>query len=89
MNVTLSPELERFVQAKLKTGQYASASDVVSEALTVLKEQEEFSPTHEAYLRREIDRGLEELDRGELSNFTAETVIAEERARLAKQQGRG
>ena len=29
MNVPLTPELEQFVQAKVKTGRYLSASEVV------------------------------------------------------------
>jgi len=33
MNVSLSPELARFVRAKVECGLYASASEVVREAL--------------------------------------------------------
>ncbi len=48
MNVVLKPELERFVADRVKTGQYADASDIVNEALKVLMEQEEFTPEQEA-----------------------------------------
>ena len=54
MKILLKPELEKFVADKVKAGQYADASDIVNEALDVLKEQEEFTPQHEAYLRREV-----------------------------------
>jgi antitoxin ParD1/3/4 len=33
MNVSLSPELESLVHRKVETGRYASASEVVREAL--------------------------------------------------------
>lgn len=86
MNVFLKPELRKFVSAKVKAGQYANVSDLINDAVEVLRDQERFSPTHETYLRRELKRGLDELDRGGYSKFTAETVIARERAKLG---GRG
>ena len=81
MNVLLKPELKKFVAEKLRAGQYANASDLVNEAVEVLREQEQFTPKHEAYLRRELRRGLEQLDRREYSDFDAESIIAEERAK--------
>jgi antitoxin ParD1/3/4 len=83
MNFLLKPELEKFIAEKVKAGQYADASDIVNEALEVLREQEEFTPRHEAYLTREVQRGIEQLDRGEQSTRNAEIIIAEERRRLA------
>jgi len=87
MHVLLKPELEKFIAEKLKAGQYADASDVVNEALEVLKEQEQFTPEHEEYLRREVRRGLDQLEHGESAQFNAESIIAEERRRLAAQRG--
>jgi antitoxin ParD1/3/4 len=84
MNVLLKPELEKFVAEKVKAGQYADASDIVNEALEVLKEQEDFTPQHEAYLRREVGRGLEQLNRGQFSTLDAEKIIAEERRRAGE-----
>ena len=83
MDVLLKPELQKFVAEKLKAGQYADASELVNEAVQVLQEQEQeqFTKKHEAYLRRELRRGLEQLDRGEFSDFNAERIIAEERAK--------
>jgi len=86
MDVLLKPELERFVAEKVKAGQYADPSAMVNEALEVLKEREEFSPEHKAYLQREIQRGIEQLDRGETAVFDAESTIAKGRARLAREK---
>lgn len=47
-----------------------------------MTEQDELSPQHEPYLRRELQRGLEQLDRGEYASFNAESIIAEERQRM-------
>jgi putative addiction module CopG family antidote len=83
MDVLLKPELARFVDEKLRAGQYQGLSDMVNAALQMLKEQEEFAPAHEAYLRREVGLGLEQLDRRQHADFTAETIIAQERRRIA------
>jgi antitoxin ParD1/3/4 len=40
MNVSLTPELERYVQKKVESGRYTSASEVVREALRSLQDQE-------------------------------------------------
>jgi antitoxin ParD1/3/4 len=89
MDVLLKPEIEKFVAEKVKAGQYADASQIVNEALEVLKEQEDFTPEHEAYLRREVRRGMEQLDRGGLADFTAEKIIADERRRQVDKRNNG
>ena len=81
MKVLLKPEIKRFVTEKVKAGQCADASDLVNQALEVLRDQEQFTPKQEAYLRRQVKQGLDQLDRGEFSDFTAETIIAQERAK--------
>ncbi len=40
MNVSLTPELTQFVQAKVATGHYRSASEVVRAALRLLEHQD-------------------------------------------------
>ena len=40
MNVSLTPELEKFVSAKVESGRYNSASEVVREALRLLEEHD-------------------------------------------------
>jgi len=40
MNVSLTPELEKFVSAKVGSGRYNSASEVVREALRLLEERD-------------------------------------------------
>jgi antitoxin ParD1/3/4 len=41
MNVSLTPELEQLVAEKVESGMYPSASEVVREALRLLKERDE------------------------------------------------
>ena len=64
MNVSLTPELEKLVQAKVRTGRYNSASEVVREALRLLEQQDSLRAIHLKELRSRIDEGLASLDRG-------------------------
>ena len=45
MNVWLTPKLEQLVNDKVKSGLYNSASEVVREALRLLKEQDALKAT--------------------------------------------
>ena len=84
MRVQIKPELKKFVAEKVRTGQDSDVSDLVNEALEVLRDQEDFTPDHAAYLGQELRRGAEQLDAGQTSSLTAEQIIAEERARRAR-----
>jgi antitoxin ParD1/3/4 len=65
MNISLTPELERLVNEKVKSGRYASASEVIREGLRLLDEQEEMKQHRLAEIRQKIDRGLDQLDKGQ------------------------
>lgn len=80
MNVSLTPELERFVQDKVQTGRYNSASEVVREALRVLHEREQLRELQIQEFRKRIAEGAASLDRGE--GVDGETFMAELEASL-------
>ena len=65
MNVSLTPELEEFVSAKVGTGRYNSASEVVREALRLLEEHDQMRASQLAEFNQELGRRLASLDRGE------------------------
>lgn len=75
MNVSLTPELEKFVQQKVKTGRYLSASEVIREALRLLEERDIQRLMRIEKLRQEVAVGIEQSDRGEI--FDGEEVVAE------------
>lgn len=66
MNVNLTPELERLVQEKVRSGLYNNQSEVVRAALRVFIEQERLREAHLERLRGALAEGLEQADRGEL-----------------------
>jgi antitoxin ParD1/3/4 len=65
MNVSLTPELDKFVTDKVASGRYTSASEVVREALRLLEEQERSRSERLAAFNRELAARIESLDRGE------------------------
>ncbi|HTG35729.1 MAG TPA: type II toxin-antitoxin system ParD family antitoxin [Thermoanaerobaculia bacterium] len=75
LNVSLTPELEKFVEARVASGRYISASEVVREGLRLLEEREVSRQTALDEVRRKISVGLEQAERGEL--FDGEEVFRE------------
>lgn len=57
MNVSLTPKLEGFVKAKVKTGDYNNASEVIREAVRLLQERDAGRKIELAALRRAIRDG--------------------------------
>ncbi len=66
MNVSLTPELEKFVNAKVETGRYNSASEVVREALRLLEEHDKTR----AEFHDELGRRLAAIDSGKFITGT-------------------
>lgn len=66
MNVSITPELEKFVHSQVKSGMYNSASEVFREALRLLAHREEVRRKRIEQLNREIQIGLNQAARGEL-----------------------
>ena len=84
MNVSLTPELERYVNQKIESGLYQTASEVVRAGLRLLKEREDLHRQTVEELRRELQVGIDEADRGELSLLDAEGTLKRLRAARAK-----
>jgi antitoxin ParD1/3/4 len=65
MNANLGPVFEQFVAELVASGLYQSQSEVIREALRLLKEREELRRLRLDELRKEIARGSAQADRGE------------------------
>ena len=65
MNVSLTPELEKLVNDKVKSGLYNSASEVVRESLRLLNDHDELNRIRRNDLRREIMLGVEQIRNGQ------------------------
>ena len=78
MNVSLTPELEKFVADKVKSGFYNNASEVVRASLRLLKEQDDLY----AKFREDIEIGWKQARAG--LGIDGATAFRRTRARLEK-----
>ncbi len=81
MNVSLTPELEQFIDSKVKSGFYGSASEVIREGLRLLDEQETIKKKRIEMLNLEIDKGLSSLKSGNV--ISGEEAIRQLKERRA------
>jgi antitoxin ParD1/3/4 len=65
-NIALTPHFDRFVQSKVESGRYQSASEVVRDALRLLEERESRQTHSLATMRREIETGWQQSERDEV-----------------------
>ena len=81
MNVNLTPELEAFVKTKVSSGRYNSSSEVVRDALRLFEEQDRIREMRLELLRKEIQKGIDQLEAGEVSQLSMDDIkrIARER----------
>jgi putative addiction module CopG family antidote len=77
MNTQLPADLEQFVQAKVRSGRFASSDEAITAAVRLLRRQEE---AEEARVLEGIRQGLEDVRAGR--GRPAEEVFAEIRREL-------
>ena len=82
MNVSLTPQLERYVKQKVSGGMYNSVSEVMREALRLLEERDALREMKLKALREDLQAGLDELDRGEGTALNIEEIKV--KARMIK-----
>lgn len=81
MNVSLPAEMMAFVEAEVSAGDYASASEVVRDALRLLRRERAAEQERIAILRREIQLGLDDAEAGRLSRISAAEIAEQVAAR--------
>ncbi|MBD2776021.1 ribbon-helix-helix domain-containing protein [Iningainema tapete] len=85
MSITLKPEQENFIQAKLQTGKYQTADEVILEAFQLLEERDRQYEQWVQETRIKVEEAIAASDRGERLN--GEEVISQilERFRQARE----
>lgn len=92
MNVSLTAKLERFVNEKVESGAYSSASEVICEGLRLLKERDGLRRVRTEEVRRHITLGAEQIQEGRGKKYGGATELAGEvkrRGRQHRRLGRG
>ena len=75
MNISLTQELDHYVQEKVSLGMYHSASEVIRDGLRLLKERDADHEVRHAELRRLVREGFDQIDRGEFIDFASSDEI--------------
>lgn len=82
MDIPIPSDLQAFVENAIRNGTYSDAGAVVADALRLLERREQ--------VRREVKAGLDQLDRGQYTEYDEDSlerfldeIEAEERKRHA------
>jgi len=66
VNISITPELDAFLQSRVKSGRYQTTSEVVREALRLLERHEQERDQAFQQLKAKLDRAAAEAERGEM-----------------------
>jgi antitoxin ParD1/3/4 len=91
MHIPLPRDLEELIERKVETGEYETASEVAIAALYLLAARDRFLEGEREELRREIQIGIDQCDRGEVVDFDQKTIrriVTRGRERLAAEAER-
>ena len=88
VNISITPELEAFLQSRVRSGRYQTTSEVVREALRLLQRQEAERDVAFQQLKAKLERGATQADAGELLDgdevFDELRELIEERRRAKR-----
>ena len=81
MNISLTPELEAYVQRKIESGFYTSASEVVRESLRLMHNYDDLQKQRIQQLNTSIEEGLLQLKAGKKTSASAAYSAIKEKNR--------
>ena len=86
VNISITPELDAFLQSRVDSGRYQTTSEVVREALRLLERQERERDEAFQQLKAKLERGVAQAEQGELIDgdevFSELRQMIEERRKL-------
>lgn len=74
-SIHITSQQQDWIASKLHTGEYNNASEVIREAIRLLKSQDERDSLELAYLRQKITTGLDQAERGEFSKRSVMDIL--------------
>jgi antitoxin ParD1/3/4 len=64
LNVSLTPTLQKYIHAKVRSGRYESASEVIRESLRALQEREQAADVYWADVRNKVQLARKQVAEG-------------------------
>src|SRR5258708_22037089 len=93
VNISLTPELDAFLQSRVKSGRYQTTSEVVREALRLLERQEKERDEAFKQLKAKLRRGAAQAECGDLIDgdevFEELRQLIEERRKAKRKKAGG
>jgi len=80
MNITLKPEQQKLIQARIESGKYSTVEEIITAALQLLEERDRKYENWIAETQPKVAMGIAELERGE--GIDGEVVIAKLREKF-------
>jgi antitoxin ParD1/3/4 len=80
MIISLPPELEAFAHQQIESGKYTSIEEVLADGVRALIDREDIYQGRIEELRREVQIGVDALDRGESQDL--DTAIGSIRQKI-------
>ena len=74
-NVSLGDKFDRYIEEQVKSGAYASVSEVIRDALRLKMQIEATEQAKLEALRRDIDAAWQQADRGEFGTFDVDAFL--------------
>jgi len=75
MNVSLTPSLEQYIRDRAATGDYNNASEVVREAIRLLKEKDEQRQLKISKLKESLKTGITDAESGVFADYALDTFL--------------
>ena len=88
MNVSLTQQLEKFINKQVTSGRYQTASEVIREGLRMMLEVNRQQELEYARLKREVQRGVDDIEAGRIRDFDPKRIMVLARKRRAARQKR-
>lgn len=86
ITVTLTTDMAETIKAAVNSGDYASNSEIVREALRDWRLKQLIQRRELETLRLDINKGLDEIEQGRLQDFDAGRIVAKGEKRLNRSE---
>jgi len=88
MNISLTPQFEKLIRQKVKAGEYHTASEVIRDALRLLKERDQIRQERLDALKDEIAIGIRQIESGEVLDLDVSALKKRVSRRPARKPSR-
>jgi antitoxin ParD1/3/4 len=75
-NISLTSQQDAFIEEMVRSGEYQNASEAVRDALRALQQRREEDALKLEILRREIQKGIDDLESGAYTDVADEDLDA-------------